>query len=212
MTGLTWGPGCRKTGGRAGATGCAGAVARLLRRVTASAAVAALAAAAAGCSAGHPVNTGPFGGRNWNTGQECVPISHPGVLVTDGTYEVRDSWRGTVAVISKISLIRPHGLRLLRAYAVTLHDDPLYGIEHGVPPHGDIMSKDYPWNTHVSAIGARVPYIKSPSVYTNLLLVLRTSARKSTDQGINVWYHVGSQDYQLRTGLELELLASPARC
>jgi hypothetical protein len=184
-------------------------MASLLRRGTAGVVVAALAAAAAGCS-GNPVNSGPFGGANWNTGVYCIPVSHPGELVTDGFYEVRDSWRGTVAVISKISLIRPRGLRLLRAYAVRLHDHPLYGTMPGLPRSDGGFR--YPWKDHMNAIGARVPYDKRLSIETNLLLVLRTSARKSTDQGIDVWYHVGTQVYQLRTGFELQLPASPARC
>src|ERR1022692_178452 len=207
MTGLAWELSCRKTGGRARAPGFVSAVPSLPRRVTAAAT---LAAAAAGCSGTPAVNTGPFGGAYWNTGQICVPISHPGELVTDGFYEVSDSWRGTVAVISKISLLRPRGLRLLRAYAVRLDSQPAYGTMPGLPPYDGGFK--YPWQGHVNAIGTRVPYTKDPDIETNLLLVLRTSARKSTDQGINVWYHVGSQEYQLRTGFELELLASPAHC
>ncbi len=182
---------------------------RWAARSASVAVLAALAVATAGCS-GNPVNTGPFGGADWNTGQYCVPISHSGELVTDGFYDVRDSWRGTVAVISKISLVRPHGLRLVRAYAVRLHDHPLYGTMPGLPPNDGGFK--YPWKDHVNAVGARVPYNTHLSIETNLLLVVRTSARKSTDQGINVWYRVGSQKYQLRTGFELELVASPARC
>jgi hypothetical protein len=144
------------------------------------------------------------------TAGSTAPISYPGELATDGFYDVRDSWRGTVAVISKISLVRPRGLRLLRAYAVRLSDHPLYGTMPGLPPSDGGIK--YPWKDHVNAIGARVPYTRSPTIETNLLLVLKTYARKSTDQGINVWYHVGTQDYQLHTRFELELLARPARC
>jgi hypothetical protein len=47
---------------------------------------------------------------------------------------------------------------------------------------------------------------------TNLLLVLKTSVSTSTDQGINVWYHVGTQQYHLRTRIGLKVVARPGRC
>lgn len=197
----------RETGSRGLAPGLAGAT---LRRVIAATAAAALAIAAAGCSGPLPVNTGPFGGAG-NSGQNCVPISHPGELVTEGINEVTDSWRGTVAIITKISLVRPRGLRLLRAYAMRLDNHPSYGDIPGLPPYAGGLQK-YPWKGHVNAVGARVPYTRNTGILTNLLLVLKTSARKSTDQGIHVWYRVGTQQYQLRTRFGLELLASPARC
>jgi hypothetical protein len=60
--------------------------------------------------------------RAGNGRQNCVPIGHPGGFVTEGLNEVSDGWRGTVAVIGKISLVQPRGLRLVRAYAVRLGD------------------------------------------------------------------------------------------
>jgi hypothetical protein len=77
MTGRARGLRCRKTGGPAQVPGFAGAVPGLPRRVAVAVAAATLAAAAAGCSSGNPVNTGPFGGANWNTGQICVPSVIP---------------------------------------------------------------------------------------------------------------------------------------
>jgi hypothetical protein len=170
-----------------------------------------IAAAAAACSGGNPVNTGPFGGAG-NGGYNCVPIGHPGGFVTEGLNEVSDSWRGTVAVISKISLVRPRGLRLVRAYAVRLGDVPSYGDMPGLPSASD-NGFSYPaWKHHVNAVGARVPYVRRLAFQTDLLLVLKVSAAKSTDQGINVWYHVGSRLYHLRTRFGLQLLARPAHC
>lgn len=175
------------------------------------AAAATLAVAVAGCSQGNPVNTGPFGGAG-NSGYNCVPIDRAGEFVTEGFNDVSDGWRGTVAVISKISLVRPRGLRLVRAYAVRLGDVPAYGDIPGLPSSYDGGFKYPAWKHHVNAIGARVRYVKHLAFQTNLLLVLKTSARKSTDQGINVWYHVGAQQYHLRTRFGLELLARPAHC
>jgi hypothetical protein len=212
MTGIAAELRRRKTRSRRKATDFAAAAVRGESRRIAIAAAFMLAATVAGCSSANPVNTGPFGGADWNSGQLCVPISHPGEVVTDGFYEVTDNWRSTVAVISKISLIRPRGLRLLRAYAVRVGNDPSYGDMPG-PPSVHVAGFTYPaWRHHVNAIGARVPFVKHLAFQTNLLLVLKTSARKSTDQGINVWYHVGTQQYHLRTHWELEWLARPRHC
>jgi hypothetical protein len=182
------------------------------RRVAVLATAVALAVSAVGCSSGPLVNTGPFGGADWNSGFICDPLSHPGEIVTDGFIEVTDNWRGTVAVIDKISLVRPHGLKLLRAYAVRVGNDAAYGDMPG-PPSVHVAGFTYPeWRHHVNAIGARVPYVRHLAFQTNLLLELKTSARKSTDQGINVWYHAGTQHYHLRTHFALEWLARPAHC
>jgi hypothetical protein len=107
------------------------------------------------------VNTGPFGGADWNSGQECVPVS-------------RD--------LPGLSRTHPDGFTYLA------------------------------WKHHVNAIGSRVPYSKDSDMQTNLLLVLRTSDPVSTDQGINVWYHVGTQQYHLRTRIGLKVIARPGHC
>ena len=157
------------------------------------------------------MNTGPFGDAG-NGGLDCVPISQPGGFVTEGFNEVSDNWSGTVAVISKISLVRPRGLRLEHAYAVRLGDSPSYGDMPGLPSVSHYGFKYPAWKHHVNAVGARVRYVRHLAFQTNLLLVLKVSARKSTDQGINVWYHVGTQQYHLRTRFGLELFARPAHC
>ena len=200
---------CRTTGWQTRAPGFASGGLSLLRRALGVTAIV-LVAAVVGCSGNPAVNTGPFGGGgNW--GQNCVPIRHAGELVTDGFNEVTDGWRGTVAVITKIGLVRPRGLRLLRAYAMRLNNHALYGTIPGLPPYEDGLTS-YPWKGHVNAIGARVPYTKNTNVDTNLLLVIKTTARKSTYQGINVWYRVGTRQYHMRTSWGSELLARPARC
>jgi hypothetical protein len=166
---------------------------------------AALAVVVAGCSASIPVNAGPFGGAG-NGGYDCVPHSHPGEILTEGFNDVSDSWRGTVAVISKVSLVRPRGLRLMRTYAVRLGNHPAYGDMPGLPSVG-VGAFSYPaWKHHVNAAGARVAYARHVAFQTNLLLVVKTSAANSSDQGINVWYHVGTRHYHLRTRFGLKLM------
>ena len=126
---------------------------------------------------------------------------------------MNDNWRGTVAVISKVSLVKPRGLRFLRAYAVRLGDVAAYGDIPGLPSTYDGGGGEYPaWKHHVNAVGARVPYSKDSDMQTNLLLVLRTSDPVSTDQGINVWYHVGTRQYHLRTRIGLKVIARPGHC
>jgi hypothetical protein len=71
----------------------------------------------------------------------------------------------------------------------------------------------YPaWKHHVNAIGARVRYVRHLAFQTNLLLVLRVSAPEASDQGINVWYHVGTQQYHLRTRFGLKLVTRGDHC
>jgi hypothetical protein len=183
------------------------------RTLTRLAVVAAAAATlAAGCSSGNPVNTGPFGGAG-NGGLDCVPFRHPSGFFTQGFDDVSDNWRGTVAVISKVGLVRPRGLRLVHAYAVRLGDEPAYGDIPGPPSVNDGGGGPefrYPaWKHHVNATGTRVRYVRHLAFQTNLLLVLKVSALHAGDQGINVWYHVGTQQYHLRTRFGLKLLAAP---
>ncbi len=156
---------------------------------------------AGGCgSSGNAVNTGPFGGKGFTVGQECVPI-RAGELVTDGENEVRDSARAT-AVIDKVGLVSPHGLQLQNAYAVPA-TGVLYGVMHGYPSPG-LMPSGFQWGKRQETDGARVPR----GQVTDLILVLRTSGSRATDRGINVWYQVGSQHYHLRTGVGLLALVA----
>jgi len=69
----------------------------------------------AACGGGNPVNTGPFGGRNYIGEATCsVPLRH-GVF-TDS--DLAFSNAGPAAVIDKVGFTHIRGLRLLAAYAV----------------------------------------------------------------------------------------------
>jgi hypothetical protein len=157
---------------------------------------AALLAALAGCSSGHAVNTGPFGSVG-GPGQECFPI-HPGEVITDGFDSVQNHGHAT-AVIDKVSLVSPHAMRLLTAYAVRFSGE-LYGVQAGYPPSR--AAQGFPWARRQDADGVRV----APSTgheLTNLLLVIRTSGKRATDSGVNVYYSVGQQHYHLKTNTSL---------
>ena len=198
-----------------GAHGFAGAVRKLARLAAVAATAATLAVAAIGCSRGNSVNTGPFGGAG-NSGTDCVPIGPAGGFFTQGFDDVNDNWRGTVAVISKISLVRPRGVRFVHAYAVRLGDVPAYGDIPGLPSVNDGgggAGFRYPaWKHHVNAIGARVRYTRHVAFQTNLLVVLKVSAPHASDQGISIWYRIGTQEYHLRTRFGLTLVTRPDHC
>jgi hypothetical protein len=165
---------------------------------------AALLAVLAGCSSGNAVNTGPFGGVG-GPGQECFPV-HSGEVITDGFNAVQNHGHAT-AVIDKVSLASPHGLRLLIAYAVRFSGE-LYGVQAGYPPSPE--AKGFPWATHQDADGIKVPPSTGHEV-TNLLLVIQTSGKRATDSGINVYYSVGQQHYHLKTNTSLLALVAK-RC
>ena len=165
--------------------------------VTVVVAVAVLAAMGMHASA-NPINTGPFGGTGGTIGTECFPISHPGAVVTDGFNEVQNGG-AAVAVIDRITLVDPHGLRLLTAWAVPARQ-LLYGVEGGYPPASRIAGLR--WADRQRATSARVPHTGADAA-TNLLLVISTSGLRATDRGINVYYHVGHQSYHLRTEVGL---------
>jgi hypothetical protein len=117
-----------------------------------------------------------------------------------------------VAIITKINLVRPRGLRIVRSYAVYLHNQPAYGDLSFVPPNAGPFH--YPWTSHnhTNAIGARVPYTGNSANQTNLLLVLKTSGPKPTDKGINIWYHVGKERFHQHTYFGVGFTTRPGHC
>lgn len=171
---------------------------------------AALVALGTGCSvvayaSGNPVNSGPLGGTNLTVGTECFPIHHRGAVITDGFNEVQNSG-SAVAVIDKVTLLDPHGLRVLTAWAVPVRN-LLYGVEGGYPLASKIPGLQWP-DRHLAA-GASMPHTGS-NAGTNLLVVIQTSGRRATDHGLNVYYHVGDQSYHMLTGVDLVIVLAKA--
>jgi hypothetical protein len=111
-----------------------------------------------------------------------------------------------------VTPIDPHGLHLISAYAVPDGDqsgDYLYGDQPGVPPKPPLLAE---WSDRQDADGARIPHTTGAREF-NLLLVMRTlGGIRSTDDGIDVRCHVGSQHYELRTGIGLEALVTSGAC
>jgi hypothetical protein len=174
-----------------------------------AAAVAVAVAALAGCgSSGHPVNTGPFGGQGETIGRECVPIKS-GQIFTYGSVDVRNS--GPQAVIDKVALARPRTLRLLAAWAVPVTGDLLYGDQLGYPP-GHMKMPGFQWAMRMKPDGAVVPHARHHNDVTNIVLVLQPVGDRGSALGVDVFYHVGSQQYHYRSGIGLTVVTPPLRC
>ena len=165
-----------------------------------------LGAALAGCGAsviqGGPLST------------EIDPDSHDiqcidmqrGDVVVDGFNTIPNSGR-QVAVVDKVAFADPVGLRQIAAYIIP-DSGALYGDWTGYPPNGGHhpANPHLDWGGRQNAAGARIPPtfsgpFKGPNV--QLMVVAQSSGDKASEQGIDVWYHVGSQHYHLRTNVTM---------
>ncbi len=162
----------------------------------------------AGCDSGNAVNTGPFGnGGVW--GEECVPVPR-GAVLSYGGDEFRNSG-GAIATISKVALANPRGIRMLAAYVVPVTGHFLYGVWPGYPPTAH-MQAGVRWSQRQQADGATVPPSRDGHDVTNLVLVLKPTAKTGWARGIDVWYRESGQHYHLRTATRIRLLAGVSAC
>lgn len=187
------------------------------RRLRTGAAVLAALLAAAGIYVAvdgpvpHAANTGPLGAGG-NYGQDIsAPCS--GSLITDGNNAFRNAGQEPV-MIHSISLLRPHGMKLLRAYVVLVTPNSrgvsdLHGLSPGVPPANDPPGDHYPWFRHKPAIGTPIRYYRDRRWYTNLLLIIKTTGHISSYRGVNVYYSADGQNYQWH---ELSAVKVTRRC
>jgi hypothetical protein len=152
----------------------------------------------AGCASGVAVNTGPFG-NGGSQGEECVPLPRGGVL-SYGFDEFRNS-SASAAVIEKVSLADPHGLRILAAYVVPITGHTLYGVLTGFPPEAH-LPLGVQWSQRQRADGATIPHSLGHRV-TNLILVLKPVTKIGSARGIDVYYRVSGQQYHLRTATRI---------
>lgn len=164
------------------------------RRLRVAAGALSLAAALAGC--GDPSSgDGPLGPVEAD-GYVCITQIDHGV-VTNGNPYVQNS-SATPATIDKVGLANSHGLQLLGTVAV-LTSNVLYGAEPGYP-NDHLNIPGFQWAKRRNAIGTVVRYSKAGTgIVTDLLFVLRLTASGGHATGVDIWYHVGSQHYHLRT-------------
>jgi hypothetical protein len=166
-----------------------------------------LGAALAGCSAS-VIQGGPLSGEidpNSHDTQ-CIDMRR-GDVVVDGFNTIPNSSR-QVAVVDKVAFADPVGLRQITAYIIPDNGE-LYGDSIGYPPNGDHgpPPTSLEWSARQNAAGARIPPTpgggppKGPNV--QLMVVAQSSGDKASEQGIDVWYHVGGQHYHLRTNVTM---------
>jgi len=178
---------------------------RTMLRAAATGTTILAAAALSSCSSALPV--GPFGEPR-SPGTECIPLRGAKVI-TDGWEGVRNH-STTTAVIDRVALTHPKGLRVIRAYVVPAQGE-WFGFQRGYPP-GQYRLIGWQWDRRQDANGARVPPSTGKNDYWNLLLVIEPVAARGTAAGIDIWYHVGSSNYHLRIETALVVPTKRRRC
>jgi hypothetical protein len=188
----------------------------IIRRMAGYAAAAAGAVLVlAGCSGGLS-GRGPLAGEELSRIGMCNLASPDGVF-TDGMNSIPNSGKQT-AVIDSVSLVSPHAMRLIAAWAVPLYNSPIYGAWPGSPPNSyhHPYSPGFDWAARQKAVGAQIPPTPGggPSGSrdnVNLLLVLAVPPHgAASNQGYEIAYHVGHTHYRFRTLEKLELRTTRA--
>ena len=154
-----------------------------------------------------PSNPGPLG-NPFQGGSECLVLAGHQV-VTYGLEWVRNPGTAT-AVIDQMTLAKPEGLRLVAAWVVPT-SGPLYGAQVGYPP-SKMPLPGWQWAKRELPYGAEVPHTQGKHNRENLVLVLGLISGVTNGQaaGIDIWYHVGSSHYHLRTVKRLDLQVGEA--
>jgi hypothetical protein len=145
---------------------------------------------------------GPFG-NGGTPGAECVPVSSGGVI-TYGFEEFHNS--GGPAQIESVSLVSPHDLRVLAAWAVPITGHTLYGVWGGYPAPGD-LSPGVQWADRQHADGAVIRHSDGSDV-TNLVLVLKPDGRKGTASALEVLYESGGKQYEMTMPTSIEVIVA----
>jgi hypothetical protein len=160
-----------------------------------------------GCASGAAVNTGPFG-NGGSYGQECALVP-AGKVLSYGFDEFRNSGNAT-ATIDKVALADPRGIRVLAAYVVPITGHHLYGVLFGYPPAA-YLPQGVQWAQRQPADGATIPRSRGRHDVTNLVLVLKPTAKTGWARGINVYYRESGQRYHLLTATRIRLITA-SRC
>ena len=137
--------------------------------------------------------------------QECVP-DPSGTATTDG-FTVLDNQSTGTAIIEQVSFYGDQHLQLLDAVVVPIQYDAI-GSSEGWPP--DSFSIDQPgvrWDKRVPAVDARIPPSSAKNGSRNLVIEARPTARpKGIAAGVQVLYRENGSQYELRAGIEFEVL------
>jgi hypothetical protein len=164
-------------------------------------AAAALAAMSlAGCGGGNP-GAGPFEYDDSPNGF-CGPLysQDRGVFTAGGQWVFGAAGP---AVIDKVSLSHPHGLRVLAAWAV-LDTGELYGNWDGMPPSPRDLPPGVQWAHRQRADGARITPTRDDN-HWSMVVVIKLVAGIGTTDGLDVYYHTSGGSYHLHMIDTLEL-------
>lgn len=134
---------------------------------------------------------------------QCVPVPARGLIVVDGFNTIPNNGQ-QVAVIDRVALVDPKNLRQLEAWVVPTR--VLYGDWIGYPPNGGhhTPTAGFDWPARQNAVGARIGQAAPARPNMNLLVAAQMSdTSEASEQGIDVWYHVGNQRYHLRTNVTM---------
>jgi len=145
-------------------------------------------------------NPGPLG-HPFQGGIECLALAGHQV-VTYGVEWVRNPGTAT-AVIDHVTLAEADDLRLVAAWVVPT-TGLVYGAQLGYPP-SKMPLPGWQWAKREPADGAKVPHTPGKYYRLNLVVVvgLQSGVFSGQAAGIDIWYHVGSSHYRLRTAQRL---------
>lgn len=159
----------------------------------------------AGCGGGnHPVNTGPFGGRNYIGESTCsLPLPPHGVFTTE-PLAFRNA--GPTAMIDKLSFTHIHGLRLRAAYTVpNTGQGGGYGDRAGPPPPQRDLPPGVLWSRRQRADGARIPPTPPKPAEVDLVLAIQLISATGTFSGIDLYYHTLDGHYHMHVDRSVTL-------
>jgi hypothetical protein len=133
---------------------------------------------------------------------QCIPVRSGGIVVVEGFGTIPNSGQ-QVAVIDRVAFASPRNLQQLAAYVVP--SVGLYGDGTGYPPHGGgHQVAGFDWAGRQNAAGARIAHPTPAKPNMDLVVIARMAdANDASEQGVDVWYHVGNQHYHLRTNVTM---------
>jgi len=147
---------------------------------------------------------GPLGPPG-NPSTVCLP-SRLGHAVTIGLQNFTNSGHDAVT-IDRVTLGTVRGLKLAGAYAVP--GRYTVGVWNNFPPPARQLLKGVQWDKRRQPAGTRV----QPGRWVNVVAgVDPTRKAEDSSTGIVLWYHDGSQRFELRTNVRILVAVPPARC
>jgi hypothetical protein len=149
-----------------------------------------------GCGGGNPVNTGPFGGKNYGGESTCTDPLPPHSVFTTNDLAFTNS--GPAAVIDQVRLTHVRGIRLLAAYTVPIvGPGGGYGDRTGYPPPQRDLPRGVLWSRRQRADGAHIPPTPPKPAEVALVLVVQLTGSSGAFTGIDIHYHTADGHYEM---------------